>query len=143
MSILVNELRVKRGLCYGISSDSMLIKTDDLYNGIFFIKVDSDPAKIKECLKLILELILNKKINKSAYINSKKSLNNVLSFSFQTSKDYLYYFGTMMLNNDTILPGKIMDILKKTTLKDINDLLGVIKKGDIFVNMIGLFGSKK
>ena len=143
MSILVNELRVKRGLCYGISSDSMLIKTDDLYNGIFFIKVDSDPAKIKECLKLILQIILHKKINKSAYINSKKSLNNILSFSFQTSKDYLYYFGTMMLNNDTILPGKIMDILKKTTLKDINDLLGVIKKGDIFVNMIGLFGSKK
>ena len=128
MSILVNELRVKRGLCYGITSDSMLIKTDDLYNGIFFIKVDSDPAKIKECLKLILELILNKKINKSAYINSKKSLNNVLSFSFQTSKDYLYFFGDMMLNNNTIFPNKIMDVLKKTTLKDINDLLNIIKK---------------
>ena len=139
MSILVNELRVKRGLCYGITSDSMLIKTDNLYNGIFFIKVDSDPAKIKECLKLILELILNKKINKSAYINSKKSLNNVLSFSFQTSKDYLYFFGDMMLNNNNIFPNKIMDVLKKTTLKDINDLLGVIKKGQLYVNMIGSF----
>ena len=139
MSILVNELRVKRGLCYGITSDSMLIKTDDLYNGIFFIKVDSDPAKIKECLKLILELILNKKINKSAYINSKKSLNNVLSFSFQTSKDYLYFFGDMMLNNNTIFPNKIMDVLKKTTLKDINDLLNIIKKGQLYVNMIGSF----
>ena len=139
MSILVNELRVKRGLCYGITSDSMLIKTDDLYNGIFFIKVDSDPAKIKECLKLILELILNKKINKSAYINSKKSLNNVLSFSFQTSKDYLYFFGDMMLNNNTIFPNKIMDVLKKTTLKDINDLLSIIKKGQLYVNMIGSF----
>jgi len=139
MSILVNELRVKRGLCYGITSDSMLIKTDNLYNGIFYIKVDSDPAKIKECLKLILELILNKKINKSAYINSKKSLNNVLSFSFQTSKDYLYFFGDMMLNNNNIFPNKIMDVLKKTTLKDINDLLKIIKKGQLYVNMIGSF----
>ena len=139
MSILVNELRVKRGLCYGITSDSMLIKTDNLYNGIFYIKVDSDPTKIKECLKLILAIIINKKINKSAYINSKKSLNNVLSFSFQTSKDYLYFFGDMMLNNNTIFPNKIMDVLKKTTLKDINDLLNIIKKGQLYVNMIGSF----
>ena len=139
MSILVNELRVKRGLCYGITSDSMLIKTDNLYNGIFYIKVDSDPTKIKECLKLILQIILHKKINKSAYINSKKSLNNVLSFSFQTSKDYLYFFGDMMLNNNTIFPNKIMDVLKKTTLKDINDLLNIIKKGQLYVNMIGSF----
>jgi predicted Zn-dependent peptidase len=139
MSILVNELRVKRGLCYGITSDSMLIKTDNLYNGIFFIKVDSDPSKIKECLKLILAFVLTKKINKSAYINSKKSLNNVLSFSFQTSKDYLYFFGDMMLNNNTIFPNKIMDVLKKTTLKDINDLLNIIKKGQLYVNMIGSF----
>jgi predicted Zn-dependent peptidase len=143
MSILVNELRVKRGLCYGITSDIMLVKTNDLYNGIFYIKVDSDPSKIKECLKLILQIILHRKINKASYINSKKSLNNILSFSFQTSKDYLYYFGTMMLNNDTILPGKIMDILKKTTLNDINDLLSIIKKGELFINMIGTFGSKK
>jgi len=139
MSILVNELRVKRGLCYGITSDSMLIKTDNLYNGIFFIKVDSDPSKIKECLKLILAFVLTKKINKSAYINSKKSLNNVLSFSFQTSKDYLYFFGDMMLNNNTIFPNKIMDVLKKTTLKDINNLLNIIKKGQLYVNMIGSF----
>jgi predicted Zn-dependent peptidase len=143
MSILVNELRVKRGLCYGITSDIMLVKTNDLYNGIFYIKVDSDPSKIKECLKLILQIILHRKINKASYINSKKSLNNILSFSFQTSKDYLYYFGTMMLNNDTILPQQIMDILKKTTIKDINNLLAIIKKGELFVNMIGTFGSKK
>ena len=139
MSILVNELRVKRGLCYGITSDTMLIKTNNVYDGIFFIKVDSDPSKIRQCLKLILDFVINKKINKAAYINSKKSLNNVLSFTFQTSKDYLYFFGNMMLNNDNILPGKIMDILKKTTLKDINDLLCIIKKGQLYVNMIGSF----
>lgn len=139
MSILINELRVKRGLCYGITSDSMLIKTNNLYNGIFYIKVDSDPAKIKECLKLILAFILTKKINKTAYTNSKKSLNNVLSFSFQTSKDYLYFFGDMMLNNNTIFPDKIMNVLKKTTLKDINYLLNIIKKGQLYVNMIGSF----
>jgi predicted Zn-dependent peptidase len=66
-------------------------------------------------------------------------LNNVLSFSFQTSKDYLYFFGDMMLNNNNIFPNKIMDVLKKTTLKDINDLLKIIKKGQLYVNMIGSF----
>jgi len=143
MSILVNELRVKRGLCYGITSNTMLIKSNDTYSGIFFIKVDSDPSKIKECLKLILHFILHKKINKSAYINSKKSINNILSFSFQTSQDYLYYIGDMMLNNNTIFPGEHMNVLKKTTLKDINDLLSIIKKGELFVNAIGSFDSKK
>ena len=45
----------------------------------------------------------------------------------------------MMLNNNTIFPNKIMDVLKKTTLKDINDLLNIIKKGQLYVNMIGSF----
>jgi len=139
MSILYNELRVKRGLCYGINSDSMLVKTDKCYNGIFYIKVDADPTKIKECLTLILEFIMKRKINKTNYLNSKKSLNNVLSFSFQTSKDYLYFFGNMMLNNDNVLPSKIMNILKKTTLKDINELLNIIKNGELMVNMLGQY----
>ena len=139
MSIFYNELRVKRGLCYGINSDSMLVKTDKSYSGIFYIKVDADPTKIKECLTLILEFIMKKKINKTNYLNSKKSLNNILSFSFQTSKDYLYFFGNMMLNNDNVFPSKIMSILKKTTLKDINDLLNIIKKGELIVNMLGKY----
>jgi hypothetical protein len=45
----------------------------------------------------------------------------------------------MMLNNNSIFPNKIMDVLKKTTLKDINDLLNIIKKGQLYVNMIGSF----
>ena len=68
MSILFNELRVKRGLCYGVSSDNMLTKNNNKYSGIFFIKVDSDPTKIKECLKLILEFVITKKINKTSYL---------------------------------------------------------------------------
>jgi len=139
MSILFNELRVKRGLCYGIDSDNMLIKSDDKYNGIVFIKVDADPTKIKECLKLILQFILTKKINKSTFLNSKKSLHNIISFSFQTSKDYLYFFGNTMLNNEKVVPSKIMDLLKLTTLNDINGLLNIIKKGDLYVNMIGSY----
>ena len=78
MSILFNELRVKRGLCYGVSSDSMLIKNDNKYSGIFYIKIDSDPAKIKECLQLILLFIMTKKIKKTNYLNSKKSLDNIV-----------------------------------------------------------------
>lgn len=136
-SILFNELRVKRGLCYGIDSDNILIKTDDKYSGIVFIKVDADPNKIKECLKLILQFILTKKINKTNYLHSKKSLHNIISFSFQTSKDYLYYYGNMLLNNENIQPAKIINILKSTDLASINSLLNVIKKGDLFVNMIG------
>jgi hypothetical protein len=117
----------------------MLVKTGKCYNGIFYIKVDADPTKIKECLTLILEFIMKRKINKTNYLNSKKSLNNVLSFSFQTSKDYLYFFGNMMLNNDNVLPSKIMTILKKTTLKDINELLNIIKNGELMVNMLGQY----
>jgi len=137
MSILFNELRVKRGLCYGITSDNMLVKTNDKYNGVIFIKVDADPNKIKECLKLILEFILTKKIKNTNYLNSKKSLDNIISFSFQTSKDYMYYYGNMLLNNELTLPSKILKILKSTTLSDINKLLDIIKKGDLYVNMIG------
>jgi zinc protease len=137
MSILFNELRVKKGLCYGVNSDSLLVKNNNKYSGVFFIKINSDQNKIKECLKLILLFIITRKINKTVYLNSKKSLDNTVSFSFQTSKDYLYFFGNMMLNEDKIMPSKIINILKKTTLKDINDLLHVIKKGDIFVNMMG------
>jgi hypothetical protein len=120
----------------------MLIKTNNKYSGIFVIKIDSDPNKIKECLKLILLFIITKKINKTAYFNSKKSLDNIVSFSFQTSKDYLYFFGNMLLNKDMIMPSKIINILKKTSLKDINNLLNIIKKGDIFVNMVGAYISK-
>jgi predicted Zn-dependent peptidase len=137
MSILFNELRVKRGLCYGIDSDNMLIKSDNKYNGVVFIKVDADPNKIKECLKLILQFILTKKINRSTFLNSKKSLHNIISFSFQTSKDYLYFFGNMMLNNESIVPSKIIKLLKATTLNDINNLLTIIKNGNLCVNMIG------
>jgi predicted Zn-dependent peptidase len=139
MSILFNELRVKRGLCYGIDSDNMLIKSGDKYNGIVFIKVDADPTKIKECLKLILQFILTKRISKSTFLNSKKSLHNIISFSFQTSKDYLYFFGNTMLNNEKVIPSKIMELLKSTTLNDINGLLSIIKKGDLHVNMIGSY----
>ena len=137
MSILINELRVKRGLCYGIDSDNILIKTNGKYNGLIFIKVDADPNKIKECLKLILQFILTKKISKSAFLNSKKSLHNIISFSFQTSKDYLYFFGNMLLNNENMIPSQIIEVLKNTTLKDINNLLNIIKSGDMYVNMIG------
>lgn len=136
-SILFNELRVKRGLCYGIESDNILVKTGDKYNGIVFIKVDADPNKIKECLKLILQFILTKKIKKTNYLHSKKSLHNIISFSFQTSKDYLYYYGNMLLNNENIQPSKIVNILNNTNLSNINSLLDIIKKGDLFVNMIG------
>jgi len=139
MSILFNELRVKKGLCYGVNSDSLLVKTNNNYSGIFFIKINSDPNKIKECLKLILLFIMTKKINKTVYLNSKKSLDNTVSFSFQTSKDYLYFFGSMLLNDDKIMPSKIINILKKTSLNDINNLLNIIKKGDIFVNMMGAY----
>jgi len=139
MSILFNELRVKRGLCYGIDSDNMLIKTDDKYNGIFFIKVDADPTKIKECLKLILQFILTKKINRTTFLSSKKSLHNIISFSFQTSKDYMYFYGNMVLNNENIMPSNIIKILKDTTLKDINNLLTIIKNGNLYVNMIGKY----
>jgi len=127
MSILFNELRVKRGLCYGVSSDSMLIKNDNKYSGIFYIKIDSDPTKIKECLELILLFIMTKKIKKTNYLNSKKSLDNIVSFSFQTSKDYLYFFGNMILNEDKIMPNKIINILKNTSLQDINHLLQIIQ----------------
>jgi predicted Zn-dependent peptidase len=137
MSILFNELRVKRGLCYGIDSDSMLIKTGDKYNGIIFIKVDADPNKIKECLKLILQFVLTKKINKKTFLNSKKSLHNIISFSFQTSKDYLYFYGNMSINNESVIPNKITKLLQNTTLADINNLLNIIKKGNLYVNMIG------
>jgi len=137
MSILFNELRVKRGLCYGIDSDSMLIKTGDTYNGIVFIKVDADPNKIKECLKLILQFVLTKKINKKTFLNSKKSLHNIISFSFQTSKDYLYFYGNMSINNESVIPNKITKLLQNTTLADINNLLNIIKKGNLYVNMIG------
>lgn len=137
MSILFNELRVKRGLCYGIDSDNMLVKSNNKYSGIVFIKIDADPNKIKECLKLILQFILTKKINKSAFLNSKKSLQNIISFSFQTSKDYLYFYGNMALNNELMSPVKIINILKNTTLADINNLLSIIKKGSLYVNMIG------
>jgi predicted Zn-dependent peptidase len=142
-SILFNELRVKRGLCYGVESDNILVKSststknENKYNGIVFIKVDADPSKIKECLKLILEFILTKKIKKTNYLHSKKSLHNIISFSFQTSKDYLYYYGNMLLNNENIQPSKIVNILKSTDLANINSLLDIIKKGDLFVNMIG------
>jgi predicted Zn-dependent peptidase len=140
-SILFNELRVKRGLCYSVDSDNILIKTKSTnhnkYNGIVFFKVDADPNKIKECLKLILQFILTKKINKSNYLHSKKSLHNIISFSFQTSKDYLYYYGNMLLNNENIQASKIISILKNTNLASINNLLDIIKKGDLFVNMIG------
>jgi predicted Zn-dependent peptidase len=139
MSILINELRVKRGLCYGIDSDNILIKNNDKYSGIIFIKVDADPNKIKECLTLILQFMLTKKINKSNFLNSKKSLHNIISFSFQTSKDYLYYYGNMFLNNETTEPSKLTKVLKNTTLANINNLLDIIKKGDLYVNMIGEF----
>jgi len=141
ITLLFEELRVKRGLCYGVDSDNILIKTKDSYNGLFFIKIDADPNKIKECLNIILDIILNKKIKKSNFIASKKSLNNTVSFSFQTSKDYLYYYGHMALNNDKILPTDILSMLEKTTLNDINNLLNKIKKGNLFVNMIGSFDS--
>jgi len=49
----------------------------------------------------------------------------------------------MMLNNNTIFPRELMNVLKKTTLKDINDLLNIIKNGQLFVNAIGSFNSKK
>jgi predicted Zn-dependent peptidase len=137
MSILFNELRVKRGLCYGIDSDNMLVKSDDKYNGIIFIKVDADPNKIKECLKLILQFVLTKKISKKTFLNSKKSLHNIISFSFQTSKDYLYFYGNMSINNESIIPNKIIKLLQNTTLADINNLLNIIKKGNLYVNMIG------
>lgn len=137
MSILFNELRVKRGLCYGIDSDSMLVKSNDKYNGLVFIKVDADPSKIKECLKLILNFILTKKINNRTFLNSKKSLHNIISFSFQTSKDYLYFYGNMILNDENITPTKIITLLKSTTLNDINNLLSIIKKSNLYVNMIG------
>jgi predicted Zn-dependent peptidase len=140
-SILFNELRVKRGLCYGIESDNILIKSSESsgnkYSGIVFIKVDADPTKIKECLKLILQFILTKKIKKTNYLHSKKSLHNIISFSFQTAKDYLYYYGNMLLNNENIQPSKIVNILNNTKLSNINNLLDIIKKGDLFVNMIG------
>jgi len=139
MSILFNELRVKRGLCYGVDSDNMLVKTNDTYNGIVYIKIDADPEKIKECLKLILQFILTKKINKINYLNSKKSLHNIISFSFQTSKDYLYFFGNMLLNNETTNPSEILQILKNTSLNDINNILNIVKKGDLNVNMIGKY----
>jgi predicted Zn-dependent peptidase len=139
MSILFNELRVKRGLCYGIDSDNMLVKSNDKYNGIIFIKVDADPTKIKECLKLILQFILTKKINRTAFLSSKKSLHNIISFSFQTSKDYMYFYGNMILNNENVMPSKIIKILKETTLKDINNLLSIIKNGNLYVNMIGQY----
>lgn len=141
ISLLFEELRVKRGLCYGVDSDNILIKTNDSYNGLFFIKIDADPSKIKECLNIILDIILNKKIKKSNFNASKKSLNNTVSFSFQTSKDYLYFYGNMVLNNDKIIPSNIISLLEKTTLNDINNLLNKIKKGDLFVNMIGSFDS--
>jgi len=137
MSILVNELRVKRGLCYGIDSDNMLVKSNNKYDGLIFIKVDADPNKIKECLTLILEFILTKKINKTAFLNSKKSLHNIISFSFQTSKDYLYFYGNMILNNEKVIPSNIIKLLKTTTLSDINNLLNIIRKGNLYVNMIG------
>jgi len=137
MSILFNELRVKRGLCYGINSDNILIKKDNKYNGIIFIKVDADPHKIKECLKLILQFVLTRKIKSTNYLNSKKSLDNIISFSFQTSKDYMYYYGNMLLNNESTLPSKLIKILKSTNLSDINKLLNIIKNGDLYVNMIG------
>jgi len=145
MSILFNELRVKRGLCYSVESDNILIKTtsttnkDTRYNGIIFIKIDADPTKIKECLKLILQFILTRKIKNSQFLNSKKSLDNTISFSFQTSKDYLYYYGNMFLNNETTEPSKLTKVLKNTTLSNINNLLDIIKKGDLYVNMIGEF----
>jgi predicted Zn-dependent peptidase len=152
MSILFNELRVKRGLCYSVESDNILIKTTSAistnsapsaistrYNGIIFIKIDADPTKIKECLKLILQFILTRKIKNSQFLNSKKSLDNTISFSFQTSKDYLYYYGNMFLNNETTEPSKLTKILKNTTLSNINNLLDIIKKGDLYVNMIGEF----
>jgi predicted Zn-dependent peptidase len=139
MSIFFNELRVKRGLCYTVDSDNILIKVNNMYNGLFFIKVDADPTKIKECLKIILDTMMYKKIKKSNFNASKKSLNNIVSFSFQTSKDYLYFYGNMILNNDKILPSNIISILEKTTLNDINKLIDIIKVGDLYVNMIGKY----
>jgi len=141
MSILFNELRVKRGLCYGIDSDSMLTKSGDKYNGMIFIKVDADPNNIKECLKLILQFILTKKIKRTSFLNSKKSLHNIISFSFQTSKDYLYFYGNMILNNESVIPSKIIKLLQSTKLNDINNLLNIIKKGNLYVNMIGKYVS--
>jgi hypothetical protein len=138
-SILFNELRVKRGLCYSVDSDNILIKSDNKYSGLIFIKVDADPNKIKECLKLILQFILTKKISKTSFLNSKKSLHNIISFSFQTSKDYMYFYGNMILNNENVMPSKIIKILKETTLKDVNNLLTIIKNGNLYVNMIGQY----
>lgn len=139
MSLFFNELRVKRGLCYTVDSDNILIKMNNTYNGLFFIKVDADPTKIKDCLKIILDVMITKKIKKSNFLASKKSINNIVSFSFQTSKDYLYFYGNMILNNDAITPSKIISILQKTTLKDINDLMDIIRVGELFVNMIGAY----
>jgi predicted Zn-dependent peptidase len=139
MSLFFNELRVKRGLCYTVDSDNILIKINNTYNGLFFIKVDADPTKIKDCLKIILDVMITKKIKKSNFLASKKSINNIVSFSFQTSKDYLYFYGNMILNNDAITPSKIISTLEKTTLKDINDLMDVIRVGELFVNMIGAY----
>lgn len=136
-SIFVDELRVKRGLCYGVDSDNILVKTNNTYSGIFFIKVEADSVKIRECMAIILDMMIYKKIKKSNFLSSKKSIKNIVSFSFQTSKDYLYYYGNMILNNDKILPSKIISILEKTTLKEINDLMNIIGVGDLFVYMIG------
>ena len=47
----------------------------------------------------------------------------------------------MVLNNDKIIPSNIISLLEKTSLNDINNLLNKIKKGDLFVNMIGSFDS--
>ena len=48
----------------------------------------------------------------------------------------------MMLHNEKIMPSDIINVLKKTTLHDINKLLNIIKKGDLFVNMIGSYINK-
>ena len=47
----------------------------------------------------------------------------------------------MILNNESVIPSKIIKLLQSTTLNDINNLLNIIKKGNLYVNMIGKYVS--
>ena len=47
-----------------------------------------------------------------------------------------------MLHDEKIMPSDIINVLQKTTLQDIHTLLHIIKKGDLFVNMVGSYINK-
>jgi predicted Zn-dependent peptidase len=136
------EVRERRGLCYYISTGRELY--DDVGNIVTQAGVTNDLEKVKESIRVILaehKKIADGKLMTDELYKAKELLKGRLLLSLEDSSNIASFYGNrMLLENEIVEPGAIIEALEKVTVGDVIGLAkDIFKQETLNIAMIGPF----